>query len=215
MATTSFQGGGYPGRPYASFLRGTVDPDVGSIVITGLAPAVTVTTGETVAPDVGAIVITGLAPTITVTANVVCEPGCGSIVCDGLAPTCITPPEEVLGGRAKPRRKRPYQPKIWVEIRDGQVYAVDDLAEARKVVATVRKQVERKIRQVTRAAEPAIELPELPAIRIVGEWVPWTEEAQAAASAANEQLAQFYAQAVLAYAARQDEEDAITALLLT
>ena len=57
-------------------------------------------------------------------------------------------------------------------------------------------------------------MPELPAIRIGGEWTPWAAEAESAAQRANEQLSVMYAAAAAEFERRQDEDDAITALLL-
>ena len=65
----------------------TVTPDVGAIVIAGLAPTITATANHFREPGVGTVVISGLAPTVTTTGAVVVEPGVGAVVLTGAAPT--------------------------------------------------------------------------------------------------------------------------------
>ena len=62
-----------------------VNPSVGSIAITGYAPAVAQTANQSIAPNVGNIVITGYAPTISQPQAV--NPGVGSLTITGYAPT--------------------------------------------------------------------------------------------------------------------------------
>jgi len=62
-----------------------VNPAVGSIAITGYAPAVAQTANQSIAPNVGNIVITGYAPTISQPQAV--NPAVGSLAITGYAPT--------------------------------------------------------------------------------------------------------------------------------
>jgi len=77
-----------PNRIWVSAGGGTdtpVNPAVGSIAITGYAPAVAQTANQSIAPNVGNIVITGYAPTISQPQAV--NPGVGSLTITGYAPT--------------------------------------------------------------------------------------------------------------------------------
>lgn len=77
-----------PNRIWVSAGGGTdtpVNPAVGSIAITGYAPAVAQTANQSIAPNVGSIVITGYAPSISQPLAV--NPAVGSISITGYAPT--------------------------------------------------------------------------------------------------------------------------------
>ena len=65
---------------------GVVNPSVGQVIVTGFAPAITVTNNKRVAPSVGAVTVTGFAPTVTVTQNFLAQPQTGTIGITGNSP---------------------------------------------------------------------------------------------------------------------------------
>lgn len=72
-----------------------VTPDVGVVVVSGLAPTVVQEANIVAQPSVGAVVVAGLAPTVVQEANVFAQPDTGAVVVAGLAPTFVRT-EDVL-----------------------------------------------------------------------------------------------------------------------
>lgn len=68
-----------------------VQPDLGVLDLTGLAPAASVGSNVTALPDVGPADLTGLAPAVSVSSHVTVAPGVGQFDATGLAPTVQTP----------------------------------------------------------------------------------------------------------------------------
>jgi hypothetical protein len=65
----------------------SISPAVGSISLVGYAPEVQQLAGSIISPGAGTINITGYAPAITKTANLEIVPGVGGLVLTGYAPT--------------------------------------------------------------------------------------------------------------------------------
>jgi hypothetical protein len=67
----------------------TISPGVGSIILTGFAP--TVTMDVTISPGVGAVTITGFSPTVTNNASgaLTVNPGVGAVTITGFAPSVL------------------------------------------------------------------------------------------------------------------------------
>ena len=92
--------------------------------------------------------------------------------------------------------------RIWVEIRDGQVYEVDDEADAVEVVKAIKRKVRRKFHQYERGVVPLAPLPE---ITIRGDVPQYLRER---VDDANDELEALYAKAL-----EDDEDDAMVVLL--
>lgn len=63
-----------------------INPDVGSIAITGYAPTIAQTANQALTPGVGSVAITGYAPTLAQTANQSISPATGTLTITGYAP---------------------------------------------------------------------------------------------------------------------------------
>ena len=202
----------------------TLPIGLGSAEVQGFAPTVIegAAGDTTITPGCGTAEVQGFAPTVSVTNNVVILVPAGSAEILGLAPTVTggeaTPSEQpVIGGVGKPRHRYPSlrreHQRTWVELRDGKVYQVDDAQEAKKVVTTIRKQAERRVRQAVKAEVPIKEFPPLPVIDVGGEYREWLAGLQREVAAVNMHLEELYAKAQAEWLLRIDDEDTITALL--
>lgn len=65
----------------------SVSPGAGSVAISGYAPSVAQSANVSVSPSVGTIAITGYAPSVALTANVSLAPSVGTMAITGYAPT--------------------------------------------------------------------------------------------------------------------------------
>lgn len=98
----------------AVLFDGGVEPDAGSIALTGLQPTLSATDHKTAEPDAGSVALTGLQPTASQSANLVTEPDIGGLGLSGHAPEAPHGPGLRLIGLA---------PTISIDAVDGNVTA--------------------------------------------------------------------------------------------
>jgi hypothetical protein len=132
-----------------------VDVPLATLTLTGNAPTVTASDHQTVSVPLGELVLTGFAPDVEATANV---------------PAVVAP---AVGGGGGPRLLG----KRYLLFYDQEV-PVETEAQAKKVVRDIKRRAIRQIHQAERSQRP---LPELPKIVIRGpDWRPVAREITAA-----------------------------------
>ncbi len=198
----------------------TIETLAGSLSISGQAP--TLTRDYTVETLTGELVIAGYVPQALEGGSWNITPGSGQIVLAGYVPEVVNsgdplPSKQTGGGKKRRRYQKPYVVEI-----DGEDFVVSTPSQAERLLEQAQEAAKELLVDVRlQTKDQPVRTPTAPRIRVKGPVGPDLTELVAMVSDTREAIRELYVLArnaeigaLMRKIAEDDEEDAITALLI-